>query len=167
MALDLKNIEVAGLEGEREYRGPHLAGTDPEDAVPDMQKTQLCEVEVHHVSTIDGTEWEIEIEFENFVSESFGVGKYTVIDPATSAASGQTSIEFQMESGDTELEATAVSGWVDIKVFTHDSTHADNTTVLIGGSMGGTFHLEFGPDEVLEGSFHVDFADEDIKGEEC
>lgn len=169
MALDLHLSDDPSLDGggEREYRGPHLPGTDPMDEIPDLDQTELCEVGVEFPVELDGVAWTIDFEFENFVAADFGVGAYAIVGPDEEASPGRAAVEFQMTSEASEYEKTALSGDVAVDVFDSDGTHVDTDRVEEGGAMGVRFHLEFGPGEILEGSFYFGFGPSDVQGKEC
>ena len=166
--FDILTTDEIAIFAEREYRGPHEPDTDPADEIPDFSESTLCSIEAAvGTATIDGQEWVVELEVENFIPSAFGVGRYEVIGPEEPRELGKVTAEFQMENQAASFEKTAINGNVEIIVYENTATHVDNEDILEGGFIGGTFVLEFGPNEVLRGAFYSEFIVVDVQGEAC
>jgi len=147
--LDTADSQV--LEGEREY-----------------SPSRLCEVTASFdITTIEGAMWSIDIELDNFDTESFGVGRYTVAGPDVPITAGQIGSELRLDGEAAHHERSALGGYIEIKAYDSTAVQAGNPGVLEGGSFGAVFEMDFGAGEVVKGSFHVDLNLTTQEEEEC
>ena len=130
--------EADVTEGEREY-----------------SPSRLCEVSASFAAEIDGQPWAFDLEFENFDSESFGVGDYVIIGVDETPGAGQTSFELRMDNDAAHYERSPIAGTIEVMVYDSARTQAGSPGVMEGGSIGAVFRLDFGAGELVEGSFHA------------
>lgn len=146
--FDIDEAEVT--EGEREY-----------------SPSRLCEVSAEFMAQVDDAPWGIDLEFENFDSESFGIGEYVIIGSDATPGPGEISFELRMDNDAAHYERSAIAGTVEVMVYDSDSVQAGTPGVMEGGSIGAVFRLDFGAGELVEGSFHANIDTTTVSDEDC